>query len=337
MADPGRSARLRLGVVGTLVWDSIHDRDPSRPVTEEWGGIAYALGALEALLPAEWDIVPILKVGKDLSERAGHFLAELPRVEADAGVRIVPEANNRVELRYLDSQRRTERLTGGVPPWRLEEIEPVLVGLDALYVNYISGFEMDLDAARGVRQRFAGPIYVDLHSLFLGVSARGVRTLRELPEWQDWIRSGDVIQMNEVEFELMGRVSGDPWGLAASSVGRDVGAILVTLGTNGAAYVAAPDFRPDPFEWAGRRRALDSAAPARSGRVPLEGHAVEGDPTGCGDVWGATCFAALLSGADLEGAMATANLAAGRNVRWKGAAGLHRHLGGRLSSPGALP
>ena len=35
----------KIGVVGSLVWDQIHGRDPLSPPVEEWGGIAYALGA----------------------------------------------------------------------------------------------------------------------------------------------------------------------------------------------------------------------------------------------------------------------------------------------------
>ena len=43
----------QLGVVGTLVWDTIHDRDPAQHAVEEWGGIAYALEALDATLSDE--------------------------------------------------------------------------------------------------------------------------------------------------------------------------------------------------------------------------------------------------------------------------------------------
>jgi len=36
----------RLGVIGSMVWDTIYGRDPAQPAIEEWGGIAYALAAL---------------------------------------------------------------------------------------------------------------------------------------------------------------------------------------------------------------------------------------------------------------------------------------------------
>ncbi|MFP4624839.1 MAG: hypothetical protein ACLFRX_11715, partial [Gemmatimonadota bacterium] len=59
----------------------------------------------------------------------------------------------------------------------------------------------------------------------------------------------------------------------------------------------------------------------------LQGPWAAGDPTGCGDVWGATCFVALVAGAPLPSAMAAANGAASRNVDHRGAEGLYEHLG----------
>lgn len=318
----------RLGVVGTMVWDTIHRRDIRREPVEEWGGIAYALGAVEAALPEEWEILPILKVGSDLSEAALRFLHELPRTRAE-GVVVVSEPNNRVELRYLDEGRRTERLSGGVPPWAWTELAPLVRTCDALYVNFISGFEMDLDTARALRAAFGGPTYADLHSLFLGVGGGGMREPRELPAWGAWLRCFDALQMNEEEFELLGRAWGDPWQLAAEVVGAELKMIAVTLGPRGAAYVTAPGFRHDPREWPEIRRRVGTSGASRSGRV--EGEARSGDPTGCGDVWGGTFFARLLAGDGLEDAMEEANRMAGRNVEHRGARGLHLHLRGQLS------
>ena len=40
--------RKRVGVIGSFVWDVIHGRDPRDAPVQEWGGITYALGGLEA-------------------------------------------------------------------------------------------------------------------------------------------------------------------------------------------------------------------------------------------------------------------------------------------------
>ena len=96
----------RLGVVGSMVWDTIYDREPTQRAVEEWGGISYSLAALDATLPAEWEIVPLVKVGRDLAARANEFLHSLRHLGPGARFLEVPEANNRVTLRYYESERR---------------------------------------------------------------------------------------------------------------------------------------------------------------------------------------------------------------------------------------
>jgi sugar/nucleoside kinase (ribokinase family) len=323
------TATRTLGVVGTLVWDRIYARDGRAAPVEEWGGIAYALAAASAAVPEGWRVFPIVKLGRDLAEEGRRFLRELPGLD-DSGVVIVPEPNNRVELRYESNTRRCERLTGGVPGWTWPELAP-LVGLcDALYVNFISGFEMSLETARAVRRGYDGPIYADLHSLFLGIDPRGLRIPRSLEAWAAWLACFDAVQMNEDEFDLLG-VTGDPWQLAAGALGPDLGLITVTLGERGAAYVVADGFVSDPAAWSAKRHGVTVAGGARSGRVALLDGTRRGDPTGCGDVWGATLFSRLLAGVDLETAMVHANRFAARNVEHRGATGLFRHLAGKLS------
>ena len=321
-------ATRRLGVIGSFVWDVIHGRDPRNAPVEEWGGITYALGALDAALPAEWEIVPVMKIGSDLADRARAFLRTLRRIAPDAALMEVPFPNNRVELRYHSDERRTERLTGGVPPWTWAALRPLLDGLDALYVNLISGFELDLETATLVRQHFRGPIYCDLHSLTLAVQPDGLRTLRPLPDVAAWCRNFDLLQVNEDELRMM---APDGLALAATALAEGVRCLVVTLGPRGAVYFAAPDF--DRLEDLGRPRPLGAAAgPIRTALVPGERAAVvRGDPTGCGDVWGATYFSRLLGGDKLTDAMRAAHHAAARNVAHRGATGLATYLRGELS------
>lgn len=327
---------MRVGVLGTMVWDRIHARGGRTRPVEEWGGISYALGAAVAAAPAEATIVPLVRVGSDLAEQAFHFLRGLPRVDLETGVRIVEQPNNRVELRYHDRERRSERLTGGVGPWAWAELGPIVADLDALYINFISGFELELPTATALRAHFAGPIYADLHSLMLGVGAGGVRVPRPLEAWRDWLRCFDAVQLNEDELSILARAWGDRWLFAADIVGEHPKLLLVTLGERGATYFAAPGFSADPHGW--RRAAVlrpDAAADAgavRTEHVPPGLMPRAGDPTGCGDVWGATLFCLLLGREPLGNAMRGANAAAARNVEHLGATGLHHHLQGRIGT-----
>lgn len=319
----------RLGVVGNFVWDVIYGRDPKRAPVEEWGGITYALSGLDAALPDEWQIVPLVKVGADLWPRARQFLATLRRLAPDAAPIEVPYPNNRVRLQYTSDERRSEILSGGVPPWTWLGLRPLLRDLDALYVNLISGFELDLETLQLVRQHVAGPIYLDLHSLLLGIEHDGTRTPRYLDHPEAWCACADLLQVNEAEMSLM---APDPMALAAKALGAGVRALLVTLGKRGAVYFTVPGFE----RLSDLRRTGPAAPPAgtvRTALVPAVRAGTDpGDPTGCGDVFGATHFSRLLAGDNFADALHAALRAASRNVEYRGATGLASFLRGELLS-----
>jgi hypothetical protein len=320
--------KRRVGVIGSFVWDVIHGRDPRDAPVEEWGGITYALGALDAALAPDWEFVPILKVGTDLAHSARHFVAGLERAAPGAAPIEVPHPNNRVALHYESDERRCERLTGGVPGWSWLGLKPLLADLDALYINLISGFELDLETAQLIRQHFRGPVYCDLHSLLLAVQPDGMRTLQPLPNAAAWCRCFDFIQVNEEEMSMM---TSDPMALATIALAEGVSWIAITLGSRGLIYFAAPGFEGLSDL---RRPAFAAISGAiRTAKLPakLPRHTGPGDPTGCGDVWGATYFSRLLAGDRLDAAIDRALDAAARNVDHRGASGLADYLRGELS------
>lgn len=316
----------KVGVIGSLVWDEIHGRDPAAGVVEEWGGIAYALAGLDAHLPEDWQMVPLIKVGSDLAGQAREFLATLRRLAPGARCIEVPVPNNRVVLYYQSAERRCERMAGGVPAWNWPELGPMVRDLDALYVNFLSGFEMCLGTAESLRRGFAGPIYGDLHSLLLGMQGDGVRVPQPLPNAQGWFGCFDVIQVNEDEMNQLGP---DPMALAAEVLGAGASALIVTLGPRGAIYVTAGK----SLGATSRLAVQPSSNSITTALVPAEINSDAADPTGCGDVFGAAVFARLLAGEPLPAAVAAGNRAGARNVSFRGASGLARHLRGELVAP----
>jgi pfkB family carbohydrate kinase len=325
--------RRRVGVLGTFVWDIIYGRDPRAGPVEEWGGITYALSAFDAALGDGWDIVPLMKVGTDLAPQARDYLRTLRRMAPDAALVEVPYPNNRVELRYHSAERRTEVLTGGLPAWTWVGLTPLLRDLDAVYVNFIVGTELDLATMQLLRQHYHGPIYCDLHSLLLAIQPGGLRTPRPLAQVAEWCRCADFIQVNEDEMALM---ASDAMALAATALATGVRCLSVTLGSRGVVYFAPPGFDSIGDVRRGRGATLDTGTgPVRTALVPavpaMSGSGESGDPTGCGDVWGATYFSRLLAGDKLADAMRVAVSAAARNVGHRGATGLAHHLRGELS------
>jgi hypothetical protein len=323
----GRSARHpRIGILGSLVWDSIYGRDPAAPPLEEWGGIAYALGGFDAALSPDWQIVPLIKVGSDLREEASGLLRDLTHLVPGGRCVEVPVPNNRVTLRYQSAERRCERMSGGVPGWTWGELGPMVRDLDALYLNFISGFELELGTAQALRQAFHGPIYADLHSLLFGMPQDGMRMLRPLTDPAAWLGCFDVVQMNEEE---MAQFAPDPLAVAAQAMAAGVKLLVVTLGSRGAVYVAAPGFHG----WGEGPDFSRASAAIRTAMVPAPQVEVL-DATGCGDVFGAALCAGLLSGTPVEEAIGTANRHAARNATLRGATGLSRLLRGELVTAG---
>src|SRR5881396_603551 len=307
------AALKRLGVIGSMVWDTIHGRDPAQAAVQEWGGISYALAALDATLPDDWEIVPLIKVGRDLAPQANAFLRSLRRTTRDARFLEVPQPNNRVTLRYESVERRCEQMTGGVPPWTWAELGPLVRDLDALYVNFISGFEMNLETAQLLRRGFPRTMYADLHSLFMGKEPNGLRVMRSLPQAPAWFGCFDIVQLNEDEMLQLGP---DPLAIAADALRQGCTTLCVTLGRRGAAYFTGSPIRTELIP-------APVMHPPAFDRVS--------DPTGCGDVFGGAVAAALLGGAALEDAIRLGNLLGARNVSHRGASGLRDHLMGKLS------
>lgn len=321
--------RKRVGVIGSFVWDEIHGRDPRDTPVQEWGGITYALSALDASLPADWDVVPLVKVGFDMSARAREFLSTLRRVAPDAAPIEVPHPNNRVVLRYSTAESRCEQLTGGVPKWHWLGLKPLLKDLDALYINLISGFELDLETAQLIRQNFRGPIYCDLHSLLLATAVDGMRIPQPLHAAAEWYRCFDLLQVNEQEAALL---APDPMTLAATAFSAGVQYLTMTAGSQGVIYFAAPGFEQLSDLTKLRDTMVPHRGAIRTARISATpSREKNGDPTGCGDVWGATYFSRLLAGDHFVAAVDSAMKAAARNVDHKGATGLANHLRGELS------
>jgi hypothetical protein len=244
--------------------------------------------------PDDWEIVPIMMVGEDLATRAREFLRTLKRMAPDASLMAVPYPAQRVELRYHSEERRTnvDGRTAGV---ELAGAQALLdeANVDALLINFLSGWELDLATTTLIRQHFAGPIHCDLHMMAWAVQPDGMRTLRPIPNIAEWCRCFDFLQMNEDELAM---VAPDPMSLAATAIAAGVSCLFVTLGKRGRDLRGLRRVRLDRRS-AAAHRAVDRTSRrngwprrVRTALVPAESVDDALDPTGCGDVWGATYF-----------------------------------------------
>ena len=297
-----------IGVLGTFVWDEIwHPAlGPAQPLTQ-WGGLTYSLSAFGAADPSGTLIHPLARVGSDLADAAFRFVSQLPCIGSTRGLKVVDEPNNRVELRYQDQADRLERLTGGVAGWELDDLLPLVGQLDALYLNFLAGNELDLSTAVALRAAVEIPIYADLHSLFLGPPGDGARQPRRLDDWECWLSCFDIVQMNETELGLLGSARPDPFALLPDLPGFGPKIVLITHGAGGATAAVRTG-------GTGILSDGETQSEVEIIHFPL-GELVDGDPTGCGDVWGSVCFCGLIEGRSLEAAVQRAHAAAGAKMK----------------------
>ena len=133
-----------------------------------------------------------------------------------------------------------------------------------------------------------------------------------------------------------GALPGGSWNCGAERL-KNVrtglsGSMVTGLGVDCSVVVAVMLTTAGPYRstTAGKSRGTGALGAARTALVPAEATR-HGDPTGCGDVWGATYFSRLIAGDKLGDAIVAAHRAAARNVEHRGATGLANYLRGELS------
>ena len=315
-------------MLSTLVCDVIHGPPPAYDVSQGWGGVAYGVSGLGAALDDDWEMVPFIKVGADVADTAHAWMRTVPGMCTELSLCVVPEPNNRSELRYLSSEHRTEQMSGGVPGWTFAELHPLLEAaqLDALYVNFLSGREVDLATMQQIRAHFAGPIYVDLHMLLWHTDSAGRRSLAPLRDAAAWCACFDFVQVNEDELRML---ASDVSQCAELTLRAGVLATFVTLGARGVRYDTHATLRGLADRDAVRGQVFRGANEQTTHGIQPPFSVPTGarvDPTGCGDVWGGTVFARLLAGDALLQALLHANHAASHNAQSQGVDGLASRL-----------
>ena len=315
MADPGTArgtgwrqaagfppggAMPEVGVIGSINLDTIHH--PDGRSSESLGGILFTACALAHLGQGRLRTRPFARLPREIEPRVEALLGACPEVSL-GGLRRLDGPGFRCEIRYDRAGRKSERLRGDVPPLAPPDLPCSNSSLDALLVNFITGFELEPDTLRGLRRIVDGPILMDVHSLTLARDAEGRRHPRPPPSWPLWASMADLVQMNELEARTLGAPAEElqEWAVSLLDLGPKVA--VITLGERGALCAwRASD---------GGVRRLRRPAQAVPEGLPV-------DPTGCGDVFLAAMAAGLLAGGTVPQALDRAIRAASRNCTLTG-------------------
>lgn len=262
---------MRITVIGHPCLDIINH--PDGKTSAGYGGIFFTVAALANLLEEEDRIVPVFGVGKDDYDVFIERIQQYPNVDT-SGIYKFNGPTNQVSLYYKDGRERIECSKHISEPVPIKRIRPKL-SADMILINMISGFDITLETLDEVRMEVREehiPIYIDVHSLTLGLKEDFTRFHRPLPEWRRWLFMIHGAQMNEEEARILTVEKFDELSLANHTLALNTKVLHITRGERGCSSF------------------VDEHKHVR--RFDTDGIEVKDavDPTGCGDVFaGAYC------------------------------------------------
>lgn len=287
---------MKITVIGTINRDIV--RFPNRKVKESLGGVLYTILTLANLSPPDGEITPIANVGRDIYETVMKILGEYENINL-SGINRTDCNNNTVHLRLAANNERNEHTDLNLLHIDFEQIGPH-IDCDALMLNFTSGFDLKLETVESVIQACAGLIYIDIHSLTLGIDDLKHRYRKKIPRWRRWIAGTDFVQLTADE--AWSFYVGNNFGENESfEVGREIARIinkacLMTQGAKGLMIFTHES------EYRAKAEIVDN---------PL-------DSTGCGDVFGASFLIEYLKTSDILSAARYANRIAAAKCEFTG-------------------
>lgn len=303
----------RIALLGSINRDTI--RTPDGVETESYGGLLYTLLPLAQIAASDTTIQPVYDVGQDVEAAVRAILEPYPNVSLDA-LTFVGRPNPHCVIEYAPdgSKQETLRERGlPLPPARLAE---ACAGADALILNFITGFELELDTLRAFRAERPGPIvFMDFHSLSLGIDSENRRFWRRPDDWAEWMACTDFVQVNVDEASLLAGTDLDE--AAESRFAADV----LDLGPR---CVTVTRSNSGSTSWFRKQGRLEACSVDASKTCAV-------DPTGCGDAYMAGFVCRCLETQDIQQAARFANRVAGIACSVRGIEGLG-DLGRRLQA-----
>ena len=286
---------MTITVIGHLCLDVIHHADGTE--TESYGGIFFSLATLANLLGPRDTIYPVFGVGKDDHPAFIERLQAYPNIDT-AGIFKFNGPTNHVSLHYRDAKDRTERSQNISEPIPLKKIRPYLE-TDMVLINMISGMDITLETLDEIRMEVREnhtPIYMDIHSLTLGVHPDDTRFHRPVEVWRRWLFMLHGAQMNEEEAAILSAEKLSEENLGKHTLALNTSVLIITRGDRGCtAYID-------------EKKHIH--------HVDIEGipGTAVADPTGCGDVFAAAYCAHYLSSKDSTESARFANTVAARKA-----------------------
>jgi sugar/nucleoside kinase (ribokinase family) len=180
---------MKLLVIGHSVLDFIKS-DTEQKISA--GGIFYSISALNRLKSGHDEIFLCSQFD---DETYKYFKAEFEKVNDKflQKVEMIP----RVHLNLQKDRERHEAYENITDNLSLNFSD--LNSFDGILINMITGFDITLDQLIQIRNNYFGLVFIDIHTLSRGLSEDYKRKFRLIPDFDNWAKCLDIIQVNQHE------------------------------------------------------------------------------------------------------------------------------------------
>ncbi len=272
---------MKILVIGQSVVDKINS--PVNKVTQA-GGIYYSVLGLNSIKAPGDEFYLISSVSKNSYK---YFADEYDKVNKKylTWSDLIPT----VTLNIFNDRERDEQYDSINSALFVKY--NVLNEFDGILLNMITGFDVSLTQLKRIRSEFKGTIYFDVHSMARRIGKNMKREFRVIPNFSEWAKNVDIIQVNETEFKCLTNEK-DELKIACSVLNYGVKYLIKTMGNKG--------FRIYGMNRGEVTSVFHSAKKVKAGAF-----------VGCGDVFGSVFFYNYIKGDSLKNILLKANKASG--------------------------
>lgn len=180
---------MKLLVIGHSVLDYIKSEKADK---KSPGGIYYSIAALNRLCNNEDEIFLCSQYDE---ETYNFFKPKFEIIKKDYlnKVKRIP----RVHLNLFKDKERHETYENITTNLITDFID--YKKFDGILVNMITGFDITLNQLYDIRKNYSGLIFIDIHTLSRGLGENYKREFRKIPDFANWAKNVDIIQVNQSE------------------------------------------------------------------------------------------------------------------------------------------
>ena len=272
---------MKLLIIGHSVVDRIDYKgnEELKP-----GGIFYSTLALRCLAEQDDEIV----LCTSMSKKDEYLFKDIYEMVGKDYVQYIDDIPT-VKLVIYDDKERDETYCSIAQNLTLPMND--LKKFNGIFINMITGYDINLNQLEAVREEFKGVIYFDVHTFSRGLSDDMKRKFRQIPDFNRWAENIDILQVNEEEIQSL------------SDKNKEIDIVREMFSYGIKILIVTKDERGVRVYFVEQNEIKSVFISAIKVKVQ--------NRIGCGDVFGAVFFYNYIRKADIIDSLLAANFAAG--------------------------